>query len=125
MIESLKDVEQKLVDIRTILETMQRHVTSLNHVNITLKEQKQYIDEIRKDLSLIEERQNGLNIQLGQALNTLITQSKTPAILQLGLFAIILIMFAVNVLGWKVGGSYGGIKFESNVKQIRGSVDDG
>lgn len=112
--EDIKAIQLQLKDIDVLLQTVLRNVNSLNHFSTTLKEQKSHIGEIRKDLGLIEERQNILNGQLGQALNTLITQSKTPQIIQLGLFAMILIMFCIHVLGWRIRGSYGGIGFESH-----------
>lgn len=112
--KTIKQIETQLNDIQILLQSVLKNVNSLNHVNSTLKEQKTNISEISKDLHLIEERQNILNGQLGQALNTLITQSKTPQIIQLGLFAMILIMFCIHVLGWRIKGTYGGIGFESH-----------
>lgn len=112
--EDIKAIQLQLKDIDTLLQTVLRNVNSLNQLNSTIREQKNNIVEIRKDLGLIEERQNILNGQLGQALNTLISQSKTPQIIQLGLFAMILIMFCIHVLGWRIKGTYRGIGFESH-----------
>lgn len=106
-------VAQSLKEISHLLNELTEGVASLANLKVDVKEQRQHIDEIRKTIDLIEERQSGLNLQIAQALNTLISQSKTPAVLQIGLFCIIVLMFVIHVLGWKVGGNYGGVRFES------------
>lgn len=120
--KQLEDIDTRLKDITTLIETLNRSVNSLCYLQPTVKEQKAFLKEIKEDLHHLQEQQKGINMQLGQALNTLIVQSKTPAILQIGLFAMIFVMFAIYVLGWRVGGNFKGVKFENIVTESKQNV---
>jgi hypothetical protein len=117
--EQLEAIELKLKDLTLITENLNRSINSLCYLQPTVKEQKAYLSEIKNDIHILQEQQKGINMQLGQALNTLIVQSKAPAILQIGLFAMIFVMFAIYVLGWRVGGNFKGVKFENAVTESK------